>query len=158
MERKMTVGHQLKVTGNRARRLAEASIPVEMRCEVTEGQGRVLGFLYHNRDRAVFQRDVEAEFSITRATASKTLSAMERGGLICRRSVEEDARLKRLELTEKAMEHMHRIHRGMVEFERELVRGMTEEEQRTLLALLEKVERNAEEALGRLRSGKENTR
>ena len=41
----MTVGHQLKVTGNRARRLAEASIPVEMRCEVTEGQGRVLGFL-----------------------------------------------------------------------------------------------------------------
>ena len=106
----------------------------------------------------MFQRDVEAEFSITRATASKTLSAMERGGLICRRSVAEDARLKRLELTEKAMEHMHRIHRGMAEFERELVRGMTEEEQRTLLALLEKVERNAEEALGRLRSGKENTR
>lgn len=158
MEKKRTAGCQLKVTGNRANQLAEALMPANVRCEVTEGQGRVLGFLYRSQGRAVFQRDVEAEFSITRATASKTLSAMERGGLIRRRSVEEDARLKRLELTDKAMEHMHRIHRGLESFEQELVRGMTEEEQRTLLALLEKMERNAAEALGRLRSGKENAR
>lgn len=31
----------------------------------------VCDFLYDNRDRAIYQKDVEAEFSINRATASK---------------------------------------------------------------------------------------
>lgn len=58
----------------------------------------VCDFLYDNRDRAVYQKDVEAEFFINRATASKMLSLMEEKGLIHRTTPLVDGRLKQIEL------------------------------------------------------------
>ena len=114
-----------------------------------------MGYLYHNRERALYQRDVEAEFSIGRATASKLLTAMERNGLIRRSAVAGDARLKRLELTDKALAHMEQIRLGLGQLESCVTRGMTEEEQETLIRLLRKVEHNAETAWRLQRSRKE---
>ena len=111
MEKQLTVAHQLKTAANKTIRLAEASIPAEVRRDVTPVQSHIVGYLYHNRERALYQRDVEAEFSIGRATASKLLTAMERNGLIRRSAVAGDARLKKLELTEKALAHMEQIRR-----------------------------------------------
>lgn len=54
----------------------------------------VCDFLYDNRNGAIYQKDVEAEFSINRATASKMLLLMEEKQLICRKPSEEDGRLK----------------------------------------------------------------
>ena len=50
----------------------------------------VCDFLYDNRNGAIYQKDVEAEFSINRATASKMLLLMEEKQLICRKPSEED--------------------------------------------------------------------
>lgn len=155
MVRQALVAHQLKVVMNKVNRRAEACVPPELRREVTERQGRVIGFLYHNRNRDVFQKDVEAEFSITRATASKMLSAMERNGVITRSGVEGDARLKRLRLTEKGVDHVKRIQMGMRQFEQMLTRGMTREEQQTLLRLLRKLEENVETPTESPQTGKE---
>ena len=147
--------HQLKVVMNKINRRAEASIPQELKREVTERQGRVIGYLCRNQDRDVFQRDVEATFSITRATASKMLTAMERNGLITRSGVEEDARLKKLQLTEKGIDHVKRIQVGMWQFEQMLTRGMTSEEQETLFRLLRKIEENVETPWEPPQTGKE---
>lgn len=68
----------------------------------TGGNARIIGFLDHNRDRDIFQYDIEQRFSITRSTASRVLGLMERKGLIERRSVERDARLRKIVLTDKA--------------------------------------------------------
>ena len=155
MEKQRTVAHQLKIAANKTIRLAEASIPAEVRRDVTPVQSHIVGFLYHNRDRALYQRDVEAEFSISRATASKLLTAMERNGLIRRSAVAGDARLKRLELTDKALAHMEQIRLGLGQRESCVTRGMTEEEQETLIRLLRKVEHNAETAWRLQRSRKE---
>ena len=155
MEKLLSVAHQLKITANKTTRLAEASIPAEVRRDVTRAQSHIVGFLYHNRDRALYQRDVEAEFSISRATASKLLTAMERNGLIRRSAVAGDARLKRLELTDKALAHMEQIRLGLGQLESCVTRGMTEEEQETLIRLLRKVEHNAETAWRLQRSRKE---
>ncbi len=155
MQYHKSVAHMLKITANTANRCAEASIPPELRREVTESQGRVLGYLYLNRDRDIFQKDVEAAFSITRATASKMLTAMERSGLITRSGVAGDARLKKLTLTEKALTHVKRLHAGMRHFEQVLTRGMPQEEQSLLIRLLQKVERNAEEETLLLQNRKE---
>lgn len=61
----------------------------------------VSDFLYDNRDREIYQKDVEAEFFINRATASKMLSLMEEKQLIRRIASDRDARLKRIELLPK---------------------------------------------------------
>lgn len=145
MRREESITRELKILANMLNRRAEAMIPCELRQEVTEMQGRIIGFLFHSGDRPICQRDVEAEFSITRATASKTLTLMERNGLIIRSSVAGDARLKRLELTDKAVLHMRHIHRGLLQFEALATRGLTEEERTTLLSLLRRIERNLEE-------------
>jgi DNA-binding MarR family transcriptional regulator len=151
VEKREEVLRELKILINKVNRCAEASMPRELKCQLTESQGRTLGFLYHNRDRDVFQRDVEAEFSITRATASKMLSAMEQSGLITRCGVAGDARLKKIALTDRAMAHMKQLRPGMRQFERQLTRGMTEEEQETLVRLLRMLQRNADS----IKTGKE---
>ena len=155
MEKRQAVAHQLKIAANKTTRLAEASIPAQVRRDATPVQSHIVGFLYHERDRVLYQRDVEAEFSINRATASKLLTAMERNGLIRRSAVAGDARLKRLELTDKALAHMEQIRLGLGQLESCVTRGMTEEEQETLIRLLRKVEHNAETAWRLQRSRKE---
>ena len=155
MEKLLSVSHQLKIAANKTTRLAEASIPAEVRRDVTPVQSHIAGYLYHNRERALYQRDVEAEFSIGRATASKLLTAMERNGLIRRSAVAGDARLKRLKLKDKALAHMEQIRLGLGQLESCVTRGMTEEEQETLIRLLRKVEHNAETAWRLQRSRKE---
>ena len=62
-------------------------------------QGWIIGYLYQNRDKEVFQRDIQEQFSIRRSTVTGILQLMEKNGLITRSSVERDARLKKLELT-----------------------------------------------------------
>ena len=53
--------HMLKITANTANRCAEASIPPELRREVTESQGRVLGYLYLIGDYARIDALVSGE-------------------------------------------------------------------------------------------------
>lgn len=145
IDRKKSVTRELKILNNKIKRAADASIPPELKAEVTEMQCRILGFLTHRKDQDVFQRDVEAEFSITRATASKILTGMERGGLITRSGVEGDARLKKLELTEKADGVFAKMRENMMEFEESLTWNLTAEERKTLLSLLRKLEQNLDE-------------
>ena len=68
---------------------------------VTPMHGWIMEYLYRHSETPVFQRDIEREFSITRSTVTNILQLMERKGYIARRSVEQDARLKQLVLTEK---------------------------------------------------------
>lgn len=74
----------------------------------------VSDFLYDNRETEVYQKDIEAEFFINRATASKMLSLMEEKQLIRRTASEQDARLKRIELLPKGYE-LHEMCRDIRE-------------------------------------------
>ena len=65
--------------------------------------GWAIHYFYDNREKEIFQRDFEQRFSIRRSTASNILKTMEQNGFIQRVSVESDARLKRIILTEKAL-------------------------------------------------------
>ena len=66
--------------------------------------GWAIAYFYENRGNNIFQKDFEEKFSIRRSTASVILKNMEQKGLIMRVSVESDARLKKIVLTEKAIE------------------------------------------------------
>ena len=68
---------------------------------ISGSNGWILGYLVQNDGRDVFQRDLEEEFHVRRATVSKTICLMVQKGLIERQSVPSDARLKKLVITEK---------------------------------------------------------
>lgn len=146
MKEERTVCQELKVLNQMIKRRADAVVSQLFDQEITDMQGRVIGFLYHNRTRPIYQKDVEAAFSITRATTSKMLTLMEKNGLITRQSVEYDGRLKELRLTEKALEFAIRVGQGLEEFEEIVTRGMTEDEKEVLLTLLQKLENNVSDS------------
>lgn len=142
MNKEKSICRELKVLDNMMGRKADAMVSGCFDPEITNVQGQVIGFLRHNEDRPIYQKDVEAEFSITRATTSKMLSLMERNGLIRRLPVAADGRLKELRPTEKALECGERVHRRLMEFEKIVTAGLTEEEKQVFLQVLKKMQNN----------------
>ncbi|WP_337101838.1 MarR family winged helix-turn-helix transcriptional regulator [Paenibacillus sp. YIM B09110] len=109
---------------------------------LTGMQGWVIGYLRSNADRAVFQRDLERDFNIRRATVTGVLQLMERDGLIVREAVEHDARLKKITLTPKAITLHEQVIRRFNAFEIDLRSGLTEEEIATFFTISEKLKKN----------------
>lgn len=110
----------------------------------TGTHGWVLGYLYDNRDRDVFQRDLQEQFSIRRSTVTGILQLMEKNGLIVRTSVDEDARLKKITLTPKAVEMHEQVQRGISSVENKISAGLTAEEKAIFMRLCEKIRANLE--------------
>ena len=107
--------------------------------QATPMHGWIIGYLYRHRDAAVFQRDIEREFSITRSTVTNILQLMERKGYIERRSVPQDAWLKQLVLTEEGIRFHENTIRSFHQTDNYVAGLLTEEENTELLRLLNKL-------------------
>lgn len=138
------IGFYLRVLHNRIDAKIKESGEASGFC-VTQIQHWIIHFLMEHQDREIFQRDLEEEFHVSRATISSTLQVMERNGLILRNAVESDARLKKLSLTPKSLEFSRRAQENVVKMEECLSRGMTPQEREELLGLLRRVLQNLEE-------------
>lgn len=104
--------------------------------------GWVIGFIAENGDKDVFQRDIEKQFKIRRSTASKMMKLMEQKGLIERVPVDYDARLRKLVLTDKALELQKHVDEDMRLFEQKVKKGISQEEIDSLFVTLEKIKDN----------------
>ena len=137
------LGFELKAANNMIRRKIDAIFAQMEGNEINGMQGPLLGYLYHkSRNGDVYQKDVEKEFRIRRSTATVMLQNLEQKGYIVRVASTEDARLKRILLTEKAIEHHNLIEEQIRDFNRELENGITEEEKQTFLTILDKMMQN----------------
>lgn len=112
--------------------------------KMTGTHGWAVGYFYGNKDRDIFQRDLEQEFDIRRSTASNILSLMEKNGLIKRESVPYDARLKKITLTDKAIEIQNKIDNNFERLEFTMRRGISDEELNTFYNVLDKICNNLE--------------
>jgi DNA-binding MarR family transcriptional regulator len=90
----------------------------------------------------VYQKDLEKRFEIRRSTATQILSLMEKNGLLFRQPVPRDARLKRLVLTEKAIEMHKEVVKEIEAIDSLLIAGVTEKELQTFFAVIDKVKAN----------------
>ena len=111
--------------------------------------GYLLRYLYENQERDVFQRDIEKAFSISRSSVTVTLQLMEKNGLIRRESVAQDARLKRIVLTQKARDLHRQIEADILAIESNLAHGISEEEQEVFLRVAKKMQENLREDLAK---------
>lgn len=112
--------------------------------EITNKNGWIIGYLAENKDKDIFQKDIEKKFMIRRSTVSGILQLMEKKGYINRESVEYDARLKKLTLTDKAWEYFNRAMKKIDEGEAVLRSGLSNEEIDTFLTILNKIKSNIE--------------
>lgn len=136
------VGVQLRSLNNLIMRYMERS-PVKQKVDrITGTNGWIIGYLANHQDREIYQKDLQSRFGITRSTASKVLTLMERKGLIVRQSVPRDARLKKITLTQKALDVHKMVKSDAEHFERKLTKGFSESEIDAVLSYLERMKNN----------------
>lgn len=144
MEQLKTIGFQVHMLSNMLARYLCGRTQCAMMENITGSGGWILGYLARNSEREIFQRDLEEKFSIRRSTASKSITLMEKKGLLRRERVDYDARLRRLVLTEKGRELHGIMTQNIEEAEKQLESGLTEQEKNEFLRILEKMKKNLE--------------
>ena len=112
--------------------------------KMTGTHGWAIGFFYHNRDRDVFQKDFEQEFNIRRSTASNILALIEKNGLITRESVPYDARLKKITLTQKALDVQSVVEKAFESLEDTIKKDISEKELEVFFRVIDKINNNLE--------------
>ena len=76
------------------------------------------------------------------STATGILQLLEKNGYLKRQSVSEDARLKKLVLTAKAIEVHDQIIARMEAFEKRLSEGISEEEKEVFFRIMDQMKKN----------------
>ncbi|MBQ9409236.1 MAG: MarR family transcriptional regulator [Clostridia bacterium] len=111
---------------------------------ITGTNGWIISYIARMNEKGedVFQRDLEARFGVTRSTASKVVNLMVQKGLIEQQGVPGDKRLKKLCLTERAMEVKLLMDENRRGFEQTLRRGFSDEEIATLFSFLDRLQEN----------------
>lgn len=110
--------------------------------ELSSANIDIIRYLVRNADRDVFPQDVERRFGITRSTSCRVLGLMERKGLVVRKPVPQDARLKKIVLTDKARGINDALHSNAVAMEALLLQGLTDDEIRGFMHTLDVMQTN----------------
>lgn len=114
---------------------------------LTSIQTRILGYLRNaqEEERSVFQRDIEEVFRIKRSSVTSVLQTLEKKGLILRESIPEDARMKKLVLTDKARQMQGCTYQKIGEMEEEMRSLFTKEEFRRFLDYMSRIDQKTME-------------
>ncbi len=145
MDNKRHIGREIRSLNNILMRRFDSNRPdKEELGRITNANRWVIGYLTEQQAKGkdVFQRDLEETFCITRSTVSKVIDLMIQKGLIERQAVPYDARLKKLVLTEKALELSGKVRLYAEGVEKEVTAGFTQEEISTLLSYIDRIRKN----------------
>lgn len=146
------VGIQLRTVNNAIKRVVINQPNSKLMDKVTGTNTWLLAYIAERTDKGqdVFQKDIEEAFGITRSCVSKVISLMEQKGLIERREVEHDARLKKLVMTEEAARYAEKMREDAIEIEKKVTAGFTDEEKDKLLEFLNRIMTNLEKDLEKI--------
>ena len=142
-EKKITF--QIKTVGHLVKREFDNSATKKHADNLTGTHGWIIGYLYHNKDKNIYQKDLEEKFSIRRATVSGIIKLMEKNGLIEKIGDEADKRLKKLVLTQKAIDIHNSVMEDLKKIEEQLQKGLSQEEIDNFFLVMEKMKKNMEE-------------
>ena len=110
------IGFQIRTLSNLISRKINQMVSEEEE-NLTANQSWVLDYLTLHQEQDIMQRDIEKKFSIRRSTASHMLQLMEKNGYIRRISAPDDARMKKLIITEKGIEAQRRMKDRLCRFD-----------------------------------------
>lgn len=139
------LGMEIKAITNRMVRRLDGEVWDIGEKTPSSAQKHTIAYLYeHQSDGDLFQRDIEGFLSIQRPTATRMLNHMEANGLIKRESVEYDGRLKKITLTQKAINLYNDIFNEINRVEEYMTRGLTDKEKDDFLCIARKIRKNLE--------------
>ena len=140
------VGFQIKVLERMFRKHMENTI----RQNGFEGMSLInvwiIEYLARNEDVSIFQKDIEKQFRTGKSSIAGTLKVMEEKGMIIRKPVEGDARLKRVCLTGKGKEYACKMEQGKGYMEQKVCAGISEEDMKHFFTIIQKMQDNLTES------------
>lgn len=143
-EKRKPFGVEVRILNNLIKRYFEMTPSHSEMERLTGSNGWIIRFIDRNSEKNIFQRDLEAEFGITRSTASRVVNLMVQKGLIEHQSVAGDARLKKLVLTDKARELSMDMRQHGDRVENALLLGMNEQEINNMYSVIQRMQKNVE--------------
>ena len=139
------LGFRIRSVWQQVKRLMNRHLTENDGYGLTGMQFAIVSYLAkESAERDVFQKDLEQKFDIRKSTVTGILNTMERDGLLLRETVPYDARLRKMILTDKALQAKQNTEQVIDSVESQLSKGLTEEEITTFLSILEKISKNAE--------------
>lgn len=141
------IGPIIKELGNLIRRKTFGITKNDEPYKPTMMQGWIIGYLCRNKDKEIFQKDIEQNFEIRRSTATNILQLMEKNGFIKREAVDYDARLKKICITPKAVALNDEIMEKIKATEKIILKGISKDELDIFLSVVEKMKTNLRDSL-----------
>lgn len=142
---KLKLGLDISKINHIISRKMDASVINAIDDNLTISQAYVIDFIsIEGKNKEIFQKDLEREFDLKRSSVSLMLNNMEKSDLIERVPVTEDARLKKIVLTEKSKKIYQKISIAIDSIENRLSEDITQEEIEVFQIVLEKIRNNLE--------------
>jgi DNA-binding MarR family transcriptional regulator len=104
----------------------------------------IINYIASKGTEDVFQRDIDQRFSLRRPTTTEILKLMERNGLVTKKSVENDLRLKKVVLTKKAKVLGEEFEGFLENMEEQMATGISKEDLDIFFNVIEKMRLNLE--------------
>ena len=133
----------LRVISNTVRKTADVHL-AEKNDDLSEMSACIILYLDQQEEeqKAVFHRDLEKEFSISKATVSQIVSRMEKKRLVKRIGDTEDTRIKWIIMTDYARQMVPFLKTTNDTFESRVLSGFSEEEKDNLFGYLKRIQNN----------------
>ena len=123
--------------------------------ELTMIHGWFLRYLYENREKDIFQKDIEKQFGFCRSSITNIIQTMEKKGYLKREAVKQDARLKKVLLTEKGIKEHQKMAALIDQLNEKTLKGITDEEMESFFHVMDKIEANLIQQKEERQQGKE---
>ena len=139
------IGLKIKMIDNMIQKKIYQLMSKEEYSDLTFMNFWIINFIDEQKNREVYQKDIEKQLSINRATASKMLATMEKKGLIVREESAEDKRLKRIVLRPKARTYYENNKGFIDDLEEKMIEGISMEDLEAFERVYKKIRQNLEE-------------
>ena len=108
-------------------------------------QARILKYILELKSEVICQKDLENYLKISKATISEVLVTMEKKEIIKRVSMPNDARAKRIVLTNTSLERFQELEKNFSDINEKLIEGISDDELARFLNILNKMQQNMKE-------------
>lgn len=108
-------------------------------------QARIICYLLNHKDEKVYQRDLEKVLGLRRSTISGVLQTMERNNIIKKIEVQEDARVKQIIFTDKAICKEKEMQERFRKIESRLERDISRKDLEIFLKVIRQIKKNLRE-------------
>ena len=147
-EERVYIAHQIHKLDRSISKLLEKRVKAAGIDEVTLMHGWILRYLYEHEEKETYQKDIEKYFGICRSAVTNIIQALEKKGQVYRTSVESDARLKKVTLTEEGRVSHEKLGEIFMDLDDNLIKGISHEELQSFMNVVNKVYRNVERMKG----------